>query len=86
MRPEIGKKYYRKGPKILPKRNVVDRPKPAWILAPRPGLEPETCGLTVRRSQRRNKIGTQILMCFSVGSVFRHLMAVSAPGGSDTRT
>ena len=29
---------------------LMKPPKPAWILAPRPGLEPETCGLTERRS------------------------------------
>ena len=31
-------------------------------LAPRPGLEPGTCGLTVRRFRRRNKNGNQILI------------------------
>ena len=33
------------GETILPKRKADPR-KPAWILAPRPGLEPGTCGLT----------------------------------------
>src|SRR5450759_5221474 len=49
-------------------------------LAPRPGLEPGTCGLTVRRSRGRNKNNNQVLMCFSVGSVFGHLMAFNTLG------
>jgi hypothetical protein len=55
-------------------------------LAPRPGLEPETCGLTVRRSKRRINARNQVLICFSVGSVFRHLMGLNAPGRSDAPT
>src|SRR6266536_1374312 len=61
-------------------------PKPACRLAPRPGLEPGTCGLTVRRSKRRNKNGNQVFIYFSVGSVFSHLTAVKAPGRSDVPT
>jgi hypothetical protein len=40
---------------------------------------PKSGGLTVRRFTRRNKKNNHALMCFSVGSVFRHLMAVSTP-------
>ena len=47
-------------------------------LAPRPGLEPGTCGLTVRRSRHRINTNNQVFMPFSVGSVFWHLMGVSA--------
>src|SRR6202040_1991169 len=38
----------------------------------RPRLEPGTCGLTVRRSRCQNKNCNQVVMCFSVGSVFWH--------------
>jgi hypothetical protein len=41
------KEITQEGEAILPKRKA-DPPKPAWILAPRPGLEPGTCGLTDR--------------------------------------
>jgi hypothetical protein len=47
-------------------------------LAPRPGLEPGTCGLTVRRSRCQNKNGSQVLSFFSVGSGSWHLMGVNA--------
>ena len=40
--------------RILPKRQA-DRPKPAWILALRPGLEPGTCGLIWLPSSRGRK-------------------------------
>src|SRR5438034_870468 len=47
-------------------------------VAPRPGLEPWACGLTVRRFRRRINSTNQLLIYFSVGSVFTHLMAVNA--------
>ena len=50
-----------------------------YRLAPRPGLEPGTCGLTVRRFKRRINANDQVLICFPVGSVFGHLIAVNAP-------
>jgi hypothetical protein len=56
------------------------------ILAPRPGLEPGTCRLTVRRFRCQNKNRNQVLICFSLGSVFGHLTVVNAPGQSDVPT
>jgi hypothetical protein len=43
-----------------------------------PGLEPGTCGLTVRRSRHRINPSNQVFMLFSIGSGFWHLMGVSA--------
>ena len=53
-------------------------PKPACRLAPRPGLEPGTCGLTVRRPRHRINPSNQVFMLFSIGSDFWHLMGVTA--------
>ena len=39
-------------PELRSETKLQKRPKPAWILAPRPGLEPGTCRLTVRRLHR----------------------------------
>lgn len=36
--------------------NCADSPKPAWGLAPQPGLEPGTYGLTVRRAYRATSL------------------------------
>src|SRR5437660_737499 len=75
--------------------NALNRPKKQtqswWVLsmqssvdlAPRPGLEPGTCGLTVRRFRCQNSVDNQALMFLSVGSVFWHLMGVSAPQEAD---
>jgi hypothetical protein len=52
-------------------------------LAPRPGLEPGTCGLTVCRFNPGINARYQVLICYSVGSVFWHLMEVTTPGRSD---
>jgi hypothetical protein len=46
---------YPRGQEILPARRA-DRRKPAWILAPRVGLKPTTCGLTDPSHTHSNKI------------------------------
>ena len=57
-----------------------------YLRAENAGLEPGTCGLTVRRFRSQNKKGDQVLMCFSVGSAFWHLIGLNAPGRSDVAT
>jgi hypothetical protein len=37
----------------------TESPKPAWILAPRPGLEPATCGLTARLKFSSNSMSSR---------------------------
>jgi hypothetical protein len=58
----------------------------APVHRPRPGVGPAARGLTVHRFRSRNKNPNQVFMCFSVGSVFGHLMAVNAHGRSGVRT
>jgi hypothetical protein len=67
-------------PKNRPKLAALSLPT-SVELAPRPGLEPGTCGLTVRRSGRHNTNANQVLMCFSMESTFGHLMAVTPLDG-----
>ena len=54
--------------------------------APRPGLEPGACALTVPRSSSQKKHPNQALRCLFAGSAFEHSMALNAPGRAKVPT